>query len=382
MKLRIALFYHSLVSDWNHGNAHFLRGICSELLSIGHKLEVYEPADAWSRTNLVEQEGTQALRDFENAYPRLHSTTYDRHSFEAAAVLGEADLAIVHEWTDRNVIRSIVRFKRANPDFRIFFHDTHHRAVTDPASLDWESLEEFDAVLAYGESLKECYRQRGWTSNVYVWHEAADTRMFYPRTPRTERRDLVWIGNWGDDERTRELQTYLIQPAEALKLSGAVHGVRFPVSAVAACEAAGLGYRGWIPNYRVPQAFAGHRATVHIPRRPYVRALPGIPTLRPFEALACGIPLICANWEDSECLFRVGRDFLVARSEAEMKRHLRDVLEDKALAASLRKNGLETIENRHTCKHRVNELFSIYQRVQQIGIQQPGAPDELEAVAG
>jgi spore maturation protein CgeB len=65
-----------------------------------------------------------------------------------------------------------------------------------------------------------------------------------------------------------------------------------------------------------------------------------------------------------------------------MKQHLRDVLEDKELAASLRKNGLETIENRHTCKHRVTELLSIYQSVQQIGTQQPGAPDELEAVAG
>jgi len=46
----------------------------------------------------------------------------------------------------------------------------------------------------------------------------------------------------------------------------------------------------------------------------------------------------------------------------------------------LRKNGLETIENRHTCKHRVNELFSIYQRVQQIGIQQPGAPDVADDI--
>ena len=29
--MRAVLFYHSLASDWNHGNAHFLRGVCSEL---------------------------------------------------------------------------------------------------------------------------------------------------------------------------------------------------------------------------------------------------------------------------------------------------------------------------------------------------------------
>jgi spore maturation protein CgeB len=108
-----------------------------------------------------------------------------------------------------------------------------------------------------------------------------------------------------------------------------------------------------------------------------VSALPGIPTIRPFEALACGIPLICAKWEDTEQLFRPGYDYLCARTENEMNRRLRDVLEDKELAAKLRKNGLETIESRHTCKHRADELLAIYQR-----IRQSAAPDELEAVAG
>jgi spore maturation protein CgeB len=43
------------------------------------------------------------------------------------------------------------------------------------------------------------------------------------------------------------------------------------------------------------------------------RALPGIPTIRVFEALACGIPLVSAPWDDAEGLFRPGEDFLVAR---------------------------------------------------------------------
>ncbi len=44
--MRIVLFYHSLLSDWNHGNAHFLRGVVGELLFRGHDVRVYEPADA------------------------------------------------------------------------------------------------------------------------------------------------------------------------------------------------------------------------------------------------------------------------------------------------------------------------------------------------
>ena len=41
------MFYHSLLSDWNHGNAHFLRGITAELLGLGHEVRVLEPRDAW-----------------------------------------------------------------------------------------------------------------------------------------------------------------------------------------------------------------------------------------------------------------------------------------------------------------------------------------------
>jgi spore maturation protein CgeB len=109
----------------------------------------------------------------------------------------------------------------------------------------------------------------------------------------------------------------------------------------------------------VPKVFAGHRVTVHVPRRPYVEALPGIPTIRPFEALACGIPLVSAPWEDAEGLFRPGRDFLVARDGAQMRDHLREILRDPALAAQLRASGLETIRARHTCAHRVDELLAI-----------------------
>jgi hypothetical protein len=46
--MRIVLFCHSLLSDWNHGTAHFLRGIATELLLRGHDVRVFEPWEAWS----------------------------------------------------------------------------------------------------------------------------------------------------------------------------------------------------------------------------------------------------------------------------------------------------------------------------------------------
>jgi len=145
-----------------------------------------------------------------------------------------------------------------------------------------------------------------------------------------------------------------------LGLAATVHGVRYPERALARLRDAGIRYRGWLPNYAAPRVFARHAVTVHVPRRPYVQALPGIPTIRVFEALACGIPLVSAPWRDVEGLFTPGSDFLVAENGAAMRRHLDDVLHDRALATSLAENGRATILARHTCAHRVDELLAIH----------------------
>jgi spore maturation protein CgeB len=143
----------------------------------------------------------------------------------------------------------------------------------------------------------------------------------------------------------------------------AVYGVRYPNATRLRIAHHGGDYRGWLPNIRVPETFARHRLTVHVPRRFYREILPGIPTIRVFEALACGIPLITAPWNDCEGLFQPGEDFLVARSEAEMTRHLRAVANDAELRAALAASGLARITTRHSCAHRARELLAIVQSI-------------------
>jgi spore maturation protein CgeB len=111
--------------------------------------------------------------------------------------------------------------------------------------------------------------------------------------------------------------------------------------------------------------------TVHIPRRPYVTALPGIPTIRVFEALACGIPLVSAPWEDAEGLFAPGQDFLVAGDAAEMRELLRYLLAHPDACGRMAQHGRETILARHTCAHRVNELLAIVDQLKGADVSHP-----------
>jgi spore maturation protein CgeB len=363
--MKIAMFYHTLVSDWNHGNAHFLRGIATELVCRGHDIAVYEAKNSWSRVNLVSEHGEKPIKMFHEAYPFLESRPYDLDFPDLGRVLSESDLVIVHEWNDHSLVKRIGEHRARRKNFKLLFHDTHHRIVTDRRSMDAYDLRHYDGVLAYGNILADLYRQTGRVRNVWTWHEAADLRVFRPLAAPQPEGDLVWIGNWGDDERSREISEFLIEPVRALKLKARVYGVRYPNEAQTALLGAGIQYAGWLPNFEAPKVFSQYRLTVHIPRRPYVEALPGIPTIRPFEALACGIPLVCSEWNDAENLFTPGKDFLVARNGAEMCEKVRAILNNPELAQSLAEHGLATIKARHTCAHRVDELLRIYSELKE-----------------
>jgi spore maturation protein CgeB len=359
--VRIVYFTHSLSSCWNHGNAHFLRGVLRELVRRGEDVEVFEPKGAWSLQNLIADHGEAALQPYREAYPDLASTPFETVE-EAVRACDYADLVIVHEWNDPQLVAAIGRARRQG-HFTLFFHDTHHRAVSDPGAIRTFELGDYDGVLAFGEALAEVYRRWGWRDRVFVWHEAADTVLFRPPEQPTQREGLVWIGNWGDGERTAELEAFLLAPASAERLPLDVFGVRYPNEAQALLARYGARYRGWLANAQAPQVFASHLATVHVPRRFYADGLPGIPTIRVFEALACGIPLVSAPWNDAEQLFRPGEDYLVAQDGEEMRRHLRALASDPALREQLAASGLERIRARHTCAHRVEELLGIVERV-------------------
>jgi spore maturation protein CgeB len=365
-------FTHSLQSCWNHGNAHFLRGVLRELKAKGHTVRAYEPEGAWSLQNLVADHGEGGLGAWREAYPELASETFAPGADLAPLVEG-ADVVIVHEWNEPSLVAEIGRLRRDGGRFTLFFHDTHHRAVSDPDAIRAFDLSGYDAVLAFGETLAKVYRRWGWGDRVFVWHEAADTRLFHPPAEEGERQGLVWIGNWGDGERTAELEQFLLRPARDAGLPLEIFGVRYPPEALALLDRYGVRYSGWLPNPRAPEVFAKHLATVHVPRRYYATILPGIPTIRVFEALACGIPLVSAPWDDCEGLFTPGEDYLTAGDGAEMTAQLNRLRADPDLRGALAAHGLATIRARHTCAHRADELLGIVARVE--------APAEMRLTA-
>jgi spore maturation protein CgeB len=368
-QLKIALFSHSLVSDWNHGNAHFLRGLMRELVRMGHQVRCYEELGSWSLTNLMKQEGergVEAVDAFRSTYPELDIRFYHPQDAEFLQLLTDeltdTDLVLIHEWNDARVVNSVLDLK-PKIGFKALFYDSHHRAYTNAGEILKFNLHLMDGVLAFGEPIRRIYADGFGVPRVWTLHEAADIDQFRPLRRKKEI-DVVWIGNWGDEERTRELEEFLIGPASALPDFRVVaHGVRYPEIALHKLRQANIEYRGYLPNLFSPQVYAESTVTMHVPRRQYTNGLAGIPTIRVFEALACGIPLVCSPWSDEEKLFRPGEDYLIVRDGKEMTAQLEYLTRDSKARRQLAENGLKTIRERHTCRHRAEELMSIYQEI-------------------
>ena len=366
--LDIRYFAHSWVSDWNHGNAHFLRGLVRELGKLGHKVRCYEALGSWSLTNLLRHEGDRAIDaidHFRKMYPDLDIQFYKQDGDlqeSLARELRGADVVILHEWNDPLVVNTVLGLKD-QLGFRTILHDTHHRAYTCPRELLRFHLQLFDGVLAFGEAIRRIYADGFGMKHVWTFHEAADIDNFHP-LPLAKETDVIWIGNWGDDERTRELGEFLISPSRALPgTQFVVHGVRYPQEALAVLRDAGIEYRGYLPNLKAPIAYASATLTLHVPRREYSNGLSGIPTIRVFEALACGMPLLCAPWQDLENLFHPGEDYVCVPDGAAMTSEISHLLRDSDARRQIAMNGLKALRSRHTCRHRAVELSQILQEV-------------------
>lgn len=365
--LRIAYFAHSLRSDWNNGNAHFLRGLMRELGRMGHEAVIFEPRVEWSIEHLVQERcGKESLQQFEAMYPELRIELYETGSIKDRDVWREMlrgyDAVLVHEWNPPALAHTLLEL-RGELGYRMLFHDTHHRASSSPEQIRLFGVDRFDGVVVFGEVLREIYRERFGMTRVWTLHEAADTTVFRPLANLPKQQDVVWVGNWGDDERAEEIREFLLRPAALMpEQSFTIYGVRYPKEAQRALHAAGARYGGYLANLNAPAVYASSRLTVHVPRQQYAREMAGIPTIRVFEALACGIPLVSAPWRDVEGLFGQGDMVFVANGE-EMRCAMKRLLECSEEAEAQAARGRERVLARHTCRHRAEELTAICEEI-------------------
>jgi len=167
------------------------------MVALGHEVVVFEPECGWSMENLLEEPcGNGSIAQFQGVYPDLQIRTYTVNAVDRPenwrGLLSEVDVVIVHEWNSPALANALLELRKVQ-QYRIIFHDTHHRASSTPEQIRLFGVDRFDGVVVFGEVLREIYRDRFGMAKVWTLHEAADTTVFKPQRSEVMRQDVVWI---------------------------------------------------------------------------------------------------------------------------------------------------------------------------------------------
>lgn len=341
----------SLRSAWGNGHATTYRALIRALLARGHRVRFYERDRSWYADNqdlprdlarcLVLYDDIDALRDEHG----------DDIAAADVAVLGSfvPEGARIGDWLLRTA-RGITAFYDIDTPVTM--------AKLREGACDYlraNQIAEFGVYLSFtGGPFLDSLRCR-YGARAEPLYCAVDAERYAPsRTPAQY--DLGYLGTYSDD-RQPLLQRYLLDVAGQWPDGRfAVAGPQYPESI------------DWPRNVtRIEHlAPARHRAfynaqrfTLNLTRADMVAA-GWSPSVRLFEAAACGVPIISDMWPGIEAFFAPDEEILLAHGPAQVLAWLRDTPETRrrALGAAARRRVLAE----HTADHRAEALERYIER--------------------
>lgn len=343
--LRFVVFGLSITSSWGNGHATNYRALVRALSRRGHSVLFLERDVPWyarSRDLPVPPWGDFELYDsLEDARARLA----DRVRAADAVIVGSfvPDGVELGHWVN-DTARGVTLFYDIDTPVTLGKLEEGDHEYLEP-----ELIPRYDVYLSFtgGPVLRALERAYG----------SPAARPFYCLVDLDEHRpvastlawDLGYLGTYSEDR----------QPGlERLLLDVARHSPRSRF-----CVAGpGFDSEDWPPNvvYRDHVAPPGHRAfynrqrlTLNLTRARMIRA-GWSPSVRLFEAAACGVPVVSDRWEGLDHFFQPASEIVLADDTEDVLRALRDIDPDEARRIGARARA--RVLAAHTAQHRVREL--------------------------
>jgi spore maturation protein CgeB len=221
--------------------------------------------------------------------------------------------------------------------------------------LSPDLIPRLDLYLSFtgGPVLRRLERELG-ARRARALYCSVDERLYRP-LPVPLVHDLGYLGTYSPD-RQPKLESLLLAPARALPGHRfVVAGPQYPASVDWPANVARIEH---LPPGEHAAFYAAQRFTLNLTRADMVAAGHS-PSVRLFEAAACGVPVISDWWEGLDTLFRPEAEILVADGPDAVSRALRDLPETRraGIAAAARRRILAE----HTADVRAGELEGFLQ---------------------
>jgi spore maturation protein CgeB len=344
--LRIVILGLSITSSWGNGHATTYRGLVRELVRRGHELLFLERDVPWyaSHRDLAEPPyGRTALYgSVEELRDRFGAEIRDADLVIVGSYV--PDGAAVGDWVQRQA-RGLNAFYDIDTPVTLA-----KLARGEHEYLRPDQIAGYDLYLSFtgGPTLRRLERDFG-SPRARVLYCSVDPELYF-REPRPFEWDLGYMGTYSDD-RQPTVNELLLEPARRLPDARfIVAGPQYPDGIA---WPANVQYQPHLPPAQHRAFYNSQRFTLNVTRADMIAA-GWSPSVRLFEAAACGTAIISDRWAGIESLLVPGEEILLAASAGEVVDILRTTSEKQRLKISVR--ARQRILHEHTAAHRAAQL--------------------------
>lgn len=353
--MKIVFIGLTISSSWGNGHATTYRGLLRELGAMGHEVSFLEHDKPWYQDN----------RDFTRSeyYQLGFYTSKNELEKNFSGLIQAADFVVVGSYVPEgvevcqwvlNTAEGVTAFYDIDTPITLQYLDEDNNQYIHPSLIPG-----FDLYLSFsgGEVLTLLEKTYG-AKRARALYCSVDPTVYFPMG-LPQKWELGYLGTFSDD-RQSTVEEFLIRPAEMLE------GKKFVV--------AGPGYPKeihWPENVQRIEHLAPHlhgefynqqRFTLNVTRQAMIK-LGYSPSVRLFEAAACGVPIISDDWKGLEGFFEKGKEIFIGRTREDITSIIKNTTEKERKKVA--DAALQKVMKMHTSAHRALELITYYQEVKQ-----------------
>lgn len=324
--MKIVIFGLSITSSWGNGHATTFRALARALRARGHRVVFFEKNLEWYASN----------RDLPSPeFVTLHLYDDWRAIVQTARrELSDADVAMVGSYFPDGI--TAIELVHDSPAQAKTFYDIDTPITVAKLRESGETgyvlasqLPGFDVYFSFtgGPMLREIEQRFGVPRAVPLYCSFDPDK--YHRYPASKRYacDFSYMGTYAPD-RQPKIDQLLCEPARALPSNKfLVAGPQYPKMLRWPANVRRITHLNprWHPHF-----YSSSKLTLNVTRRDMVMAGYS-PSVRLFEAAACGATIVSDDWPGLDTFFQPGTEILLPTGAHDVVRYIRDISESELL---------------------------------------------------
>ncbi len=343
----------SVTSSWGNGHATTYRALLKELAALGHEILFLEKDVPWYANNR-----DMPKPDF--CQLGLYRSNEELKKNYAEEVAG-ADVVIVGSFVSEGVEVGNWVVQTASGVTAFYDIDTPVTLAklrkNDHEYIDEDLIKKYDVYFSFsGGSVLDYLEEHYGSPNAKALYCSVDTDLYYPELQEIKWQ-LGYLGTYSDD-RQPSVEKLLNRPAAQLKNKKfIVAGPQYPEDIHWADNVERIDH---LPPSEHRKFYNSQKYTLNITRQDMIRAGHS-PSVRLFEAAACGVPIISDFWNGIDSIFEINKEILIAGSASDVIDCFETIDEEER--RQIGERARQKVLKNHTAKARAKQLESYIQEV-------------------